>query len=284
MPLELYEDALGDPRNARALAVAADLAYLPQAECAAGFQEHLGMAATLFSVGNTQACVAGNDGHIIVAFRGTEAPTTLDGLKDWLLTNAANLLMVPEGRMGTHFAAAGVGARLHQGFVSAITDIWEPVFQAVSAERTRSDRPLWVTGHSLGGALALLAAWLCNRHFVPVHQIYTFGAPMIGNDEAAKAFNQALGSKTFRYVDCIDPIPLLPAVSLATNDYAHCDKEIGVGAASEAATALQRLQALAGGVVAGWQQGTLVDDVWRTVMGRLDAHSMVSYRRHIDRG
>src|SRR5262245_38270380 len=140
MPMELYEDAMGDPRNARALAVASDLAYFPQAAGGPAFKEQLDLEATLFSVGNTQAYVGQNDKHLLVAFRGTESPTTIDGLKDWLLTNAANLLIVPEGRMGTHLAAAGVGARFHQGFVSALTDIWDPVFQAVDAARKQSDR------------------------------------------------------------------------------------------------------------------------------------------------
>ena len=284
MPMELYEDAMGDPRNARALAVASDLAYLPQAEGAAAFREHLNLEATLFSVGNTQAYVCQNDNHIVVAFRGTESPTTIDGLKDWLLTNAANLLIVPEGPMGTYLAAAGVGARFHQGFVTAITDIWDPVLQAVQAERKKSDRPVWVTGHSLGGALAMLAAWLFNRNFVPVHQIYTYGAPMIGNDEAATAFNKAFGAKIYRYVNTIDPIPKLPAVSLAANDYAHCDKEIGLGAAAAAVSNLAFFGELCKGVASGVLQATLIDDIWRGVMGRLDAHSMTSYRSHIDKG
>jgi len=283
MPMELYEDAMGDPRNARALAVASDLAYCPQAEGGPAYKEQLGLEATLFSVGNTQAYVGQNDNHIVVAFRGTESPTTIDGLKDWLLTNAANLLIVPEGRMGTHFAAAGVGARFHQGFVTAITDIWDPVFQAVDAERKKNDRPLWLTGHSLGGALAKLAAWLFNRNFVPVHQIYTYGGPMIGNDEAAQAFNKAFGNKLFRYVDTIDPIPKLPTVSLASNDYTHCDKEVGLGEAQGTTTALEFLKGLAGGVAGGVLHATLINDIWKGVMGRLDAHSMTNYRSRIDK-
>lgn len=283
MPLELFEDAFGDPRNARFLAIASDLAYYPQAEGGPMFKDQLGLDATLISVSNTQAYIGQNDNHIVVAFRGTESPTSIDGLKDWLLTNAANLLMVPEGRMGTDFAAAGVGARFHQGFVTAITDIWEPVHQAVDAARKASDRPIWLTGHSLGGALAMLAAWLFNRKFVPIHQVYTFGAPMIGNEEAAQAFNKAFGNKLFRYVDTLDPIPRLPTVSLDVNDYAHCDREVSLGAAQAAATGLEFLKNLVGNVVSGIFNATLIDDIWKGVMGRLNAHAMTSYRGHIDK-
>ena len=37
-----------------------------------------------------------------------------------------------------------------------------------------------------------------------VHEIVTFGAPMIGNDTAAKAFEQEFSGKIFRFVDLED--------------------------------------------------------------------------------
>ena len=48
---------------------------------------------------------------VVVAFRGTESPATLEGLKDWLLTDAANLLILPEGRLGTDLAVTLPAAR-----------------------------------------------------------------------------------------------------------------------------------------------------------------------------
>src|SRR5262249_52819151 len=148
------------------------------------------LEARLISVSNTQVYVAQDDGAIVVAFRGSEAPTTLDGLKDWLLTNASNYLILPEGRIGTDFAAAGVGARFHRGFMEALAEIWDPLFAAVKEAVDAKDRPLWVTGHSLGGALALMAAWRLQWNFLQVHEVVTFGAPMIGNPAAAKAFEE----------------------------------------------------------------------------------------------
>src|SRR5690348_16321658 len=133
MTLELIEDAKGDPRNAQALALASDLAYLPEAEGAEAFRSHLGLEARLISVGNTQVYVACNDDHIVAAFRGTEAPTSIEGLKDWLLSDAVNLLILPEGDLGTDFVAAGVGARWHQGFMKALSAVWDPLAEAVAA-------------------------------------------------------------------------------------------------------------------------------------------------------
>ena len=50
--------------------------------------------------------------------------------------------------------AAGVGARWHMGFISAISAVWDQVLARINAEVEKDDRPVWVTGHSLGGALA----------------------------------------------------------------------------------------------------------------------------------
>jgi len=285
MPLELIEDAKGDSRNAHFLALASDLAYLPQAEGAEAFQKELGLEARLFSVGNTQAYVATNDDHIVVAFRGTEAPTSIDGLKDWLLTDAGNLLIQPQGDLGTDFAAAGVAARWHDGFMKALASIWDPVLEAVQAERKKSDRPVWITGHSLGGALALLATWRFKRKFVPVHQTYTFGAPMVGNDETAAAIDRELSERVFRYVNDQDPVPKLPTLSLLANGYKHCEKEIVLGvvaaAGGAAVGAVEFFQQWAGKATDGVIQGTLVDDIWQGMQERVGAHAMEIYKSNV---
>ncbi|HEY1377647.1 MAG TPA: lipase family protein [Gemmataceae bacterium] len=270
--LELVEDALGDPRNARFLAIASDLAYLPEAEAAPQFRDELGLDARLLSAGNTQVYVAQNDRHVVVAFRGTEMPNTIEGLKDCLLTDALNLLMVPEGRLGTDFAAAGVGARFHKGFIAALATVWDPLLAAVEAELKRAERPLWVTGHSLGGALALLAAWLFQRKFISVHQIYTYGAPMIGNTLASQAFGREFAGKVYRYVNSTDPVPKLPSVSLLANDYGHCDKEMLLGAAAAAEAV-----AAAGGPLSVAE----IETLWQSAQQRVASHSLTHYRELI---
>jgi triacylglycerol lipase len=282
MPLELIEDAKGDPRNAAVLSLASDLAYLPSEEGSEAFRTQLGMQARLISVGNTQVYVAANDDHIVAAFRGTESPTTIDGLKDWLLTDAGNLLIVPEGRLGTDLAAAGTGARFHQGFVRAIGDIWEPFLEAIEAEQNKNDRPIWLTGHSLGGALALLAAWLLRRKFIAVHQVYTFGGPMIGNSDVVEAFAREFPEKVFRYVNMPDPIPKLPTISLIANHYGHCGAETLLGAAAAAGeaagTTVDLFKQMTSKAVDGVLNATLIDDLWKTITQRIDAHAMTNYR------
>ena len=121
--------------------------------------------------------------------------------------------------------------------------IWEPLLAAVEEAQKAKERPLWITGHSLGGALALLAAWRLQRSFIAVQEIVTFGAPMIGNDAASQAFAREFPGKIFRYVDLEDLVPHLPTVSLIANAYSHCLSEVALSAA-EAAGAQAVLAAL----------------------------------------
>lgn len=277
MALELQEDSFGNPQNALFLATASNLAYEPADVGTPAFRDQLGLEATFYQAGNTQAYVGTNAEHLVVAFRGTESPATLDGLKDMLLNDARNLLIVPSGRLGTDFIAAGVGARMHQGFINGLAEIWEPVFERVSAELKASERPLWLTGHSLGGALALLAGWLCLRRFINVHQIYTFGAPMIGNKDATAAFDRELKGKIFRYIDTADPVPQLPTLSLLANEFCHCDQEMAIGAPC----AGNYWASIGGELTDDLLKGEGVDVVWTFIRNRLGAHLLAKYLESI---
>ncbi len=274
--MQLIEDSVGDPQNAKFMCLACQLSYLPEAEAIPKFREQLGLNAKLISVDNTQVYVADNSEHIVLAFRGTEGPTSIDGLKDWLLTDAMNLLIVPEGRLGHDLAAAGVGARFHKGFVDAVSEIWDPLSAMVEAKFKQQDRPLWITGHSLGGALALLGAWLLKRRFIPVHQIYTYGAPMIGNQRACDAFDKEFSGCITRYVNGKDPVPKLPSLSLIANEFAHVKAERLLG--TDPMTNLaQFLGGIGSTAVQGVLAGSLIDEVWNYVIAQMSSHFLDSY-------
>ena len=254
-----------------------------QSQAGPRFRSELGLEAKLISVDNTQVYVAENDQAIVVAFRGSESPTTLDGLKDWLLTNANNYLILPEGKSGTEFAAAGVGARFHRGFLDALAMVWEPLFSAVDQALKTKERPLWITGHSLGGAIALLAAWRFQRNFLAVHEIITFGAPMIGNDTAAKAFEQEFSGKIYRFVDLEDVVPHFPSVSLLANAYKHCLNEVELSAA-QAAAAVAGLKELGQSTTTteGGLDTGMADQVWGMVKTRIASHMIDNYQARVE--
>ena len=266
--------------HGRYLGKACELAYLPQSEGAGRFREQLNLSARLVSVDNTQAYVGENAFSIVIAFRGSENPATLDGFKDWLLTNARNFLVLPEGRIGTDFAAAGVGARFHRGFMSALAEVWEPLHALVDEAMRRKERPLWVTGHSLGGAIALLAAWRLHQAFIPVHRICTFGAPMIGNNAAAEAYHREFPNKIIRYVDHGDMVPKLPTVSLLSNEYDHVQREIVVGRHDPSSA-----DVLLANVSEGSMEGNLDEEIanklWHSLHAGIASHLMDNYLSRI---
>ncbi|QDT09671.1 lipase family protein [Planctomycetes bacterium K23_9] len=269
------------PFQGHYLATACDLAYLPEAEARVRFRDELNLDARLISVDNTQVYVCQNAESIVVAFRGSEIPGSIDGFKDWLLTNARNFLVIPEGRLGTDFAAAGVGARFHRGFMEALAEVWNPLHQAVDEAMRFRERPLWITGHSLGGAIALMAAWRLHQHFIPVHQICTFGAPMVGNAKAAEAYAKEFPGKIVRYVDFNDMVPKLPTMSLFSNQYNHVQRELVLGE-QEDADAVR----LAGPAIAspdGPISQSVADEVWGNVQSRIASHLMGNYLAQINR-
>jgi hypothetical protein len=279
--MPLTEDAYGDKSNANYLADCADYAYLPQDQGGPGYKQNLGLTAKLISVDNTQAYVGYDDANLVVAFRGSEAPTAVDGLKDWFLTNADNLLIQPTGPLSTEFLAAGVGARWHQGFVNAITEIWDPLFAAVTEVQKEKERCFWITGHSLGGALAMLASWLFFRKTMMPHQVYTFGGPMVGTKVVAEALEREFGNKLSRYANGPDPVPLLPMMSLAANDFVHAGTPLPAGATDGTANLISYMAEAAGGMVQGVLSMDVKEKVWGAVMARVNAHLMPDYRKLI---
>lgn len=129
------------------------------------------------------AAVRAVSGELIIAFRGTEPDRKEDLFTD------VNAVLVRWDR----------GGKVHNGFLQAFRAI-EPAIAAWIAQH--GSGPIVFTGHSLGGALATLAAsrW-------PAGRLITFGSPRVGD----AAFVNTLSATTIdRYVDCWDLVPRLP--------------------------------------------------------------------------
>ena len=257
------------------------LAYLDEPAGAQGFRDLLGLEARLYSADNTQVYVAQSDKVLVVAFRGSQEPNTLDGLKDWLLTNANNYLILPEGQIGTDFAAAGVGGAVSSGIPGrARRHLAAALFRGGRGDEGKRATRLGYRAQ-LGRALALLAAWRLQRNFIAVHEVMTFGAPMIGNDTAARAFEAEFAGKIFRYVNFEDPVPLLPSVSLVANTYEHCQSEVALKAAQAAVSALDALKKSAGSAASQLLEASLIDNLWGIVQSRISAHFIDHYQERV---
>lgn len=93
---------------------------------------------------------------------------------------------------------------------------------------------------------------------------------------AIEAFDREFPNKIFRYVNNPDPVPKLPLMSLMSNQYGHCQKEIGLGEA--VATTGSFFGDVASKTVDGVLNATIVDDIWSALKGRIGAHGMDNCR------
>jgi hypothetical protein len=108
------------------------------------------------------------------------------------------------------------------GFWSSWLEAERNVLAAITAARTQyPDYRVVATGHSLGGALASLAAGVLRAQGVSV-DLYTFGAPKIGLDGIATFLSNTNYGATYRVTHKSDPVPKLPPALLG---YRHTSPE-----------------------------------------------------------
>lgn len=116
----------------------------------------------------------------VLVFRGTQ------GVRNWLID------------LDTKMVASAQAGRVHCGFQKALDEVWPEVDQALSSVTTAT----FYTGHSMGGALATLAA---SRRAPAA--MYTFGSPRVGDAEFA---SRLVGERIYRVVNCADVVAMVP--------------------------------------------------------------------------
>lgn len=129
---------------------------------------------------------------VVIAFRGTV------DLRNWFEDFDG---------LQTGYPISDYGAcRMHRGFWLA----WQSVSkQLVESLRGKLFSKIYVTGHSLGGALATVAADRLRRmDWLPT--VCTFGAPRVGNANFAAQYDLALKPFTWRVVHANDIVPRVP--------------------------------------------------------------------------
>ncbi|MFO0679669.1 MAG: lipase family protein [Polyangiaceae bacterium] len=157
---------------------------------------------------------------IVVVFRGT------DDIEQWF-TNFDYGSVEPSGEYSTEFWAAGVNARYHGGFFRSLEAGAPPLLAIVRDERAKHDLPLYVTGHSLGGAYAQLFGWLLTRNTRMPEGVYAFASPKVGNGTVVEALDNELEDRLFRFYDGDDPVPVQPTSWVAPT-YARSPREVNL--------------------------------------------------------
>nr|VFJ43022.1 MAG: Lipase (class 3) [Candidatus Kentron sp. DK] len=141
---------------------------------------------------SAQAMLVEHQAYLCMVFRGT------DELSDWL----DNL---------DSFSKKELFGRFHGGFWDCVEDVWEPLFARYQALRKEQERPLFITGHSLGGAMATIVAARFLHEGLPFANVYTFGQPRAMRPGAAMKFNAGCKSRFFRFHNNNDIVTRVPA-------------------------------------------------------------------------
>jgi len=186
--------------NAWWLIEASTLAYSDPEFVSQRFRE-VRMNVEVFSNNNTECYVAQNDEMAIVAFRGTESRG-----RDERTVKADFANVVADVRTDAMLLLvdSGQGGRVHAGFKEALDQIW-PKLAPELIKLAAAGKTLWFTGHSLGAALATLAA----DRFGNVAGLYTFGSPRVGDE----SFRNDFWVPTYRFLhnnDVVGRVPLPP--------------------------------------------------------------------------
>lgn len=153
---------------------------------------------------DTQAFVCKWDKDVVVAFRGTE-----NRLSDWWTDLKGELVANP----------TGVG-RIHKGFKAAADSIYRYIAEYIPKIADPESR-LFVCGHSLGGALALIIAerFATDAKLPQIAGVFTYGAPRVGDTNYVTAYRQtSAGKVTNMWVASGDPVTRVAPHSF---DYRH---------------------------------------------------------------
>lgn len=124
------------------------------------------------------------EGMLVLAFRGTQPD-----IKDVLTDIKADLVN------------ADCGGRAHRGFLEAFAKVKQQIANALHQHK---GQPLYITGHSLGGALALLATRMLASDSMGA--CYTYGCPRTGDDE----FFRGIKTPVYRVVNAADGVTRVP--------------------------------------------------------------------------
>ena len=116
--------------------------------------------------------------------------------------------------------------KVHQGYLKIVREqIISALIEAV--KQFDPDLPCYITGHSLGGAVATLSAIEIALQVAEIReqiQLYTYAAPRIGDRDFAQAHSQLIPN-SYRVVNLSDSVPLVPPIKIqnrfTTANYAH---------------------------------------------------------------
>lgn len=206
-----------------------------------------------------------NDEYLVIGFRGTRQ------IMDWVISNLNAFLTYMRG-----FETTGRNIIVHAGFQNTLyfTDkttrlpSMDAVYHHIQALDLHHGRKVILTGHSLGGAIALLCFSKLAIHFEEYFKsnsadIVVFGCPAAGLKIFCNYY-ESLNQRTIRIVNESDPVPFAFPLS-----FHHVGREYW----------LDNTEIVAG---RGWKE-RLRSAAKKPLRKIVSDHSMVSYLANLRR-
>ena len=147
------------------------------------------------------------ENHLVIAIKGT------DSIWDWL----KNIKFLHNNdplswRNPSDYNRGRVSGRVHSGFNTAVDQNFPGLKTLVKNRRREKNQEILLTGHSLGGAIAILTAiGLSESDEFPCQKtVYTFGAPRVGDTKFRVSFDSLEELNHYRFERGNDIVPQLP--------------------------------------------------------------------------
>ena len=171
------------------MAKLANAAYLDEKEGKKVYKK-LGYKKVFFLENDgAQGYVLENADEIVICFRGTE-PDEFSDIK-------ADLNALPDRGQS--------GGWVHNGFQEELNKIWNDVRDISAKLCENNPKKIYITGHSLGGAMATLAA---SRLKYVTSALYTFGSPRVGTKAFVKSFDFVPHYRHVNNNDIVTKVPM----------------------------------------------------------------------------
>lgn len=106
--------------------------------------------------------------------------------------------------------------RIHSGFLAGYMTLRDEVHHIVQQDRNIIEYVF--CGHSLGGALARIAAVDIQYNYHTCNLVYTLGAPNVGNTAFEDSFKKRI-SHSHYYINNKDPVPIVPPLFFGYKPY-----------------------------------------------------------------
>jgi pimeloyl-ACP methyl ester carboxylesterase len=164
---------------------------------------------------DTSGFIASRGPVLVLAFRGTSS------FKNF----------ITDGNFRRVAADRGQGT-VHDGFKSALDSVWDQIQSALGPPQAQA-REIWVTGHSLGAALAQLAALRLHEAGYRVRNVYTFGTPRIGDRDFVDHYDRLLAAKSFPHINVNDVVTRVPLQLLGYRAAAYGSAQQFTGASHQ---------------------------------------------------